>query len=243
MRVAHNEFLNLCRKVFEGQGLSLGDYEDCAEAIVWLEMHGLDGVAELQVLLDHPPLGEVAPPRFEGETLAVLEGTDWSRVCGALAVDLAYTKALHRGMAVVELVGSPAPKLVIRSLLDCARRGVNVLARWRDAAAREHLATVEAGESYPAYRLLEAGKSGFGAVGASPITIVCSQRFSLKADDTGPGLIRLTPHDFAGRYRRALAEGIEVEEALWQRLVNLSRNVLVESTEQSRRRGAGYGGF
>ena len=243
MRVAHNEFLSLCRKVFEGKGLSLGDYEDCAEAIVWLEMHGMDGVAELQTLLDCSPKGESGPPRFEDTTLAVLEASDWSRVCGGLAVDLAYTKALHQGMAMVELVGSPAPRLVIRSLLDCARRGMNALAHWRDKDLRQHLVTVEAGGAYPAYQLLAASEPGSGMAGASPVTIVCSRGITLEASTTTPVLMRLAPEDFAERYRRALVEGIEVDEILWQRLVELSRNVLVESTEESRRRGAGYGGY
>ena len=47
MNVAMTELTDLCKKVFEGMGCPLGDYEDCAQVITWLEMHGLPVLSKM----------------------------------------------------------------------------------------------------------------------------------------------------------------------------------------------------
>jgi LDH2 family malate/lactate/ureidoglycolate dehydrogenase len=240
MKVAQNEFFNLCKKVFEGQGLDLGDFEDCAEIVVWLELHGLNGVAALEGLLARPPGRGGAPPLFEAASLAVLDGHGcWSLACGSLGADLACTKALEQGLGMVEITAMAEPRVLLRCLVDCARRGLYAMAHWHDEAGHEHLADVSAGADYPTYQILAARA---GAVSGSA-RLVCTRGFALTPVSRSPVLFHLSPEDFAGRCRKALSTGIEVPETIWARLGGLAKKVLVEATEEARRRGAGYGGF
>jgi LDH2 family malate/lactate/ureidoglycolate dehydrogenase len=240
MRVAQNEFFNLCKKVFEGQGLGLGDFEDCAEVVVWLELHGLNGVAALEGLLARPPGRGGAPPLFESPGLAILDGHGcWSLACGSLGAELACTKALEQGLGMVEITAMAEPRVLLRCLVDCARRGLHAMAHWHDDAGHEHLADVSAGADYPTYQILA------GQAGAEPgsARLVCTRGFALTPVSRSPVLFHLGPDDFARRCREALSTGIEVADSTWTQLGALAKKVLVEATEESRRRGAGYGGF
>ncbi len=49
----------------------------------------------------------------------------------------------------------------------------------------------------------------------------------------------LLPDDFAHNYQYHNEFGVEVDEMVWSKFVTLSKNALVEATEESRRRGAG----
>ena len=78
MKITRTELSDLCKKVFEGQRFPLGDYEDCAYAVTWLEMHGWP---ILDQLFQDASRFSLTPSRpceiiFESPTEAILEATN-----------------------------------------------------------------------------------------------------------------------------------------------------------------------
>ncbi|MFB9124781.1 DUF3726 domain-containing protein [Paraburkholderia dipogonis] len=51
MKMALNELNALCRSELEGSGWAQGDYEDAAQAAVWLQAIGFDGMEAIGALL------------------------------------------------------------------------------------------------------------------------------------------------------------------------------------------------
>ena len=51
MKTAMNELTSLCRAALEGSGWAQGDYEDAADAAVWLQAVGFGGLEALDGML------------------------------------------------------------------------------------------------------------------------------------------------------------------------------------------------
>lgn len=254
MKVSHNELTGLCRRAFEAAGFPAGDHEDAADMVVWLEQHGLGGVDALRRGLDY--LLVANPPnmvrRFEDSSVSVIDAAGNSvLVCGSLAADLVYTKARRRGLAVVKLQNCYNRRLMLGYLARCARRGMNMLAFWRDReepSVIEQVVSIRAWEDHPTLLLYQVDDRDEQLARNRSVTLIGSPHFSmlqaLHPDPEDAKLLEmLAPEDFERQSRRVWDEGMEVDEGLWQRLKELSARMLVEATELSRLRGAGEGGL
>ncbi|MFJ4065922.1 DUF3726 domain-containing protein [Pseudomonas sp. NPDC089996] len=227
MRVSLNEIQVMCRKAFEGMGFAPGDCEDAAELVGWLHVQGLDGIGTLAQALDYLQ-GEARQPftlSYEDSTLLVLEAHGQSVLrCTATAVELVLDKAVRRGQALLQIHHCHNRLLLLGYLSKAAERGLHVQARWEDARQR-HLADFSAGEQRPVLRS-----------DAQPVTV--------EAFEQGITVLFTRPADplpLLGSTQPMTNQGFSVNEGTWQRLKQLSDLILVESTEASRRHGAGGG--
>lgn len=226
MRVSLSEIQVMCRKAFEGMGFAAGDCEDAADMVGWLQLQGLDGVAALDKALDYLQ-NEADQPfalLYEDSALLVIDAKGQSVLrCAATAVELALGKALRCSHAVLQIHHCHNRLLLLGYLCRAAELGLNVQARWGDAR-QVRIAAFHAGNTQPDLRVEE--RPTAQDVEQS-ITVV----FSQSAKSARP----------QARPQAVLAQGFTVSEQTWQRLRQLAENVLVESTEASRRLGAGGG--
>lgn len=250
MKVSHNELSGLCRRAFEGLGFPAGDHEDAADMVVWLEQHGLGGIEALRGGLDHIHSGDNEPlsREFEDSSLAVINAHGNSVLtCGSLAADLVYARARRKGLAVVKVQNCHNRKLMLGYLARCARRGMSMMAFWRDSQAPvviEQVVSIRAREEYPTLLLYQVEDRDDRLTRNHSVTLIASPHFamlqSLHPDPEEAGLLQeLGPGDFERQSRRVWNEGLEVDEELWARLKTLAGRMLVEESEESRRRGAG----
>ncbi len=133
MKFSKNELLSALKKAFEGIGFGVGDYEDAAAMVTWLEAHGLHGLLKIHAALPH--LMERPHPQLEiiqdDENLSILDARGGSTlICGGQAVDLAYAKARNVGLGAVQLINCHNRKMIIERLVNTARRGMACIAYW-----------------------------------------------------------------------------------------------------------------
>ncbi len=246
MKVSRNEMNTALKRAYEGAGYDIGDYEDAAEQLTWIEMAGFDVFSKLTI----PPCGPKgsATPQlvFESEGLAVIDAGG-AQVCqyGSLAGHLAYNKSLKDGLATVQLANCTMPLMLLRSLSLVAQRGVYLSVYWQDAEG-EHGASFESGAIFPHYwRVSHSGE--IINKEASNVTILCTATPALLADsifrqDENPNLsvVSLSAARLAVNYEKSLQDGIEVELTQWDELNRAAWPILVPTTEHSRG-GAGPG--
>ncbi len=248
MKISKNELLSTLKKTFEGMGFAVGDYEDAANMVVYLETHGLQGLAQLQAalphLLDKPNLQiELIQ---DDDKLIVLDAQGSSTlVCGGQAVDLAYTKARHSGFGAVQLSNCHNRKMIIERLVNAARRGMAGVAYWRHSVNSAVYAVVSIAPhaEYPTYqeyltdgRKTESKQSIFVLFG--PNLSVLQEQVAAVVPAGSDNIANVDPAAMQSAYHDALEYGIDMHLTLWNYLQELVKNVLVEATETSRA-GAG----
>ncbi|WP_449433266.1 DUF3726 domain-containing protein [Pseudomonas putida] len=225
MRVSLNEIQVMCRKAFEGMGFAMGDCEDAADMVAWLQLQGLDGFAALEKALDYLQAEADRPFAlcYEDSALLVLDAGGQSVLrCAATAVELALAKASHTGLAVLRIDHCHNRLLLLGYLGRAASSGLEVKAHWRDAR-QCYSAAFAANDDRPELHAADSAAKGV----EQSITVT----FSRVPDNT-----RVLTSPSA-----ALNQGFTVSELTWQRLKQLANQVLVESSELSRRQGAGGG--
>ncbi|MGF6590056.1 DUF3726 domain-containing protein [Pseudomonas sp. 2835] len=226
MRVSLNEIQVMCRKAFEGMGFAPGDCEDAADMIGWLQLQGLDGLGAVDKALDYLQR-EARQPfalSFEDNALLVIDAQGQSVLrCAATAVELALAKAQASGQAVLRIQHCHNRLLLLGYLCRAAELGLKVQARWSDAR-QVHIAAFAAGSNRPQLHLQ-------AHAGAAPLEQSITVTFSRPPAPAQP----------QGRVHAALGQGFSVSPETWQRLKQRAEHVLVESSEASRRHGAGGG--
>jgi LDH2 family malate/lactate/ureidoglycolate dehydrogenase len=235
MRVSLNEIQVICRKAFEGIGFAPGDCDDAAEMIAWLQLQGLDGIGALKKALAflHDEVDRPFETCYEDAAQLTLDAHGQSVLrCAAQAVELGVSKALRGGSALIRIRHCHNRILLLGYLARCAEQGLNFCVYWRDAR-QELVATLSAEQITPSLRVHELPQPA--GSDEQSINVLISRHFTLlprcSADDIGP--------DAQPALARQLAVGLEVDEEVWVMLRKLGEQVLVESTEESRRRGAG----
>ena len=164
-------------------------------------------------------------------------------IYGNLALDLAYLKAVQHGRGQVKLQQARYQPLILPSLVTCARREMNVVVSWQDRQG-EYMASIEAHQLYPTYTHYQVTSALSDSTKDKTLNILCTITLA-EAQTLRPrphqevALTYLTPLDFALAFARHNQEGMEIDELVWQGMVALSKQVLVEASETSRRRGAG----
>ena len=235
MRVSLNEIQVICRKAFEGIGFAPGDCDDAAEMIAWLQLQGLDGIGALKKALAflHDEVDRPFDTCYEDAAQLTLDAHGQSVLrCAAQAIELGVSKALRGGSAQVRIRHCHNRILLLGYLARCTEQGLNFCVYWRDAR-QELVATLAAGQSTPSLRVYKLPPSARSD--EQSINVLISRHFTL--------LPRLSAEDAAPvdppLPARQLAAGLEVDDEVWVMLKKLGEQVLVESTEESRRRGAG----
>ncbi|WP_116474745.1 DUF3726 domain-containing protein [Zobellella maritima] len=247
MQVSMNELKAALRRCFEAAGYFVGNYEDAANMVLWLEKHGLGGLAELERALPYiksdadKPLSTVV---YEDSTSAIIDSNGRSALnCIAASVDLAHAKALESGIATITVHNCHNRMFALKALTDCGRRGISVTAYWQNGSetVKEYAAAIKAGERYPSFS--EAATS----LVTNPdeqqaLTIVCSSRVdlagSLQRSKGNRNARYISPEQLAENKEYIIDNGIAIDEALWAEINRIGAGILVENTDRSRQ-GAG----
>jgi hypothetical protein len=218
MRVSQFEIYRLVQRALEGSGAPYGVDRDGAQSAAWLESRGLPGLDLLQ--------GDL--PLLEGR----FTGLRLTRDSGGIQIDVAGISAIAYASAVIDLAHEGAALRLHRCrsplfLLPAAvAASVTLQLRWREILCATH---ADAGASLwvgDADALRDSTpteveiRSGSAAMSARPF---------------------LDPAELARRYETSLAQGVEVDDALWRRIDVVAARVQVPASTESRLKGAGGG--
>ena len=244
MNISMNELKAALRRCFEASGYFVGNYEDAANMILWLEKHGLNGLGELKRALNFikadsdKPLSSVI---YEDSTSAIIDSHGRSALnCIAAAVDLAHAKALESGIATVTVHNCHNRMFILKALTDCGRRGISVAAYWQNGEHNftEFTASIKAGERYPSY------SEATTCLDASPedrqaLTIICSSRVDLATTLKHRKTHRVSSRQVELNKEQSVDQGIDIEPALWEEINRIGAEILVENSEHSRANAGG----
>ncbi|WP_372741470.1 DUF3726 domain-containing protein [Neptunomonas sp.] len=247
MHVSMIELKAALRRCFEASGYFVGNYEDAANMILWLEKHGLNGLGELEraiSFIQQDGDKSLSTVIYEDSTSAIIDSNGRSALnCIAASVDLAHAKALECGIATVTVHNCHNRMFILKALTDCGRRGISAAAYWQNGSkvVSEHTVAIKAGDRYPSYS--ESITNLAATTGEKQaLTIICSSRVDLTAS------LQQSKGNFNSRYISALQvaknkeysvdHGIEIDETLWAQINKIGEGILVENTERSRM-GAG----
>lgn len=250
MKASYNELQGLCRKAFIGMGFEEGDAADAADMVAWMQCFGLGGLAALNrgldfLLTDDPD--ELPSVLYQDGDLAVVDGHGQSVLrSSTLALELGFAKARARGLSVIKIRHCHNRQLIMGYLARLAGRGMNVTAFWRNAEhpPTEQVIGFQANSSVPEIRVYAVQEVPEEHEPNDGITLVMANHVDLlpamRSDYRYDLLARHNESDLLACRHQSLAEGIEVDEAVWERLKHLATRMLVEATEASRE-GAGAG--
>ncbi len=247
MNISMNELKAALRRCFEASHYFVGNYEDAANMVLWLEKHGLDGLTELARALPYitedrdKPLSSVV---YEDSTSAIIDSHGRSALnCIAASVDLAHAKALENGIATVTVHNCHNRMFILKALTDRGRCGISVAAYWQNGSqvVTEHAAAIKAGERYPSYSEAITNLPA-STDDKQALTIICSSRVDLTASlqkSKGNRNARyISADNVAENKQQSIEYGIDIDSALWQEINRIGTGILVENTAQSRQ-GAG----
>ena len=240
MKMAINELNSLCRSALEGSGWEQGDYEDAAEATVWLQAMAFDGMDAIGALLGAARQEAycVEPALADTRRTGVRQATSCAGLAGCLlAFELAWARATKAGVGTVRVSNALSPRLALYGLKVMCARGRRFDLSWTDAAVR-HFATSSGHDEYPDYL----GFSAAAVTTAPELTVCCMvDEEASKAPPAGDVLLAgaIDQAELEARYRDALWRGIEVDASHLDRLMAWKDRVLVPATQASREHGAG----
>ena len=247
MHVSMTELKAALRRCFEASDYFVGNYEDAANMILWLEKHGLNGLGGLARAITHikddneKPLSIMV---YEDSTSAIVDCNGRSALNTiAASVDLAHAKALECGIATVTVHNCHNRMFILKALTDCGRRGVSAAAYWQNSGklVSEHTAAIKAGKRYPSYS--EANTSLMTEVGEQQaLTIICSSRVdlttSLQQSKGNTNVLYISALQVKKNKEYTADHGIEIDDLLWVEINRIGAGILVKNTAISRQ-GAG----
>lgn len=242
-----NEFSSLVKRSFEGLGYCCGDYEDAASAGLWMQTHGLQGLDIVQRAVQRQVTGESSlAVRSIGPGEYDIEASDASIVvCGYRIVELAACVTVQHGKCHIQVQNCRDRDSIIAAIASTAGSSSNpiaMLAHWQSMHAKR-LSLALPNTSFP--RLLQLDIDAADAASESALTLLSSRdteeinRLAENIISNSNRTSDLLPRD---KIKRAAADatehGLSVDSVAWNELLLVAGNILVESTEQSRK-GAG----
>jgi LDH2 family malate/lactate/ureidoglycolate dehydrogenase len=247
MQVSMVELKAALKRCFEAAGYFVGNYEDAANMIVWLENHGLQGLAELERTLPYikdDSEKELSTLIYQDNTTAIIDCHNCSSLNNIpAAVDLAYAKSLVSGIATVTVHNCHNRMFVLKAITDCGRRGISAVAYWKNGTtrSREHTVSIGAGHRYPSYQEALTDLC-VDSTNSQSLVIICSAQVDLKTSLQQSAQYREIKKISSGRIENhkeyCIDHGITISAQLWQKINQIGDQVLVESSDQSRQ-GAG----
>ncbi|MFT4629848.1 MAG: hypothetical protein ACI8PV_000962 [Dinoroseobacter sp.] len=259
MRASPDELRSLFKQAFEACGYDFGGYEVAAEMVVWSQMHGFNIFPAIQECLLPMAQNSLSPKVLLDEPHKLIFDNQGHSVLVSASqiVNLACAKAMQRGFCVLQVENCEHPVMLAKLLYDSNNFGLHAYAYWYQAQTQQTL-ELRTDDQQPCPELRYYSNVGgdsstscdSSVSGLDPgqLNIIFSRQdhvdgAELFADrnklfENAQLDRRLTPKYFVQHYQQSLDLGIEIEASLWQRLLDISAEVLVESTEQSRQ-GAG----
>ncbi|KGJ89317.1 DUF3726 domain-containing protein [Thalassotalea sp. ND16A] len=244
MNISMNELKATLKRCFEASGYFVGNYEDAANMVLWLEKHGLNGLNELKQALPYigddfdKPLSNVI---YEDSTSAIIDAHHRSALnCIAAAVDLAHAKALESGIATVTVHNCHNRMFILKALTDRGRAGISAAAYWKNGSTKvsEHTAAIRSGQRYPSYSEAVANLSN-NDDDKQALTIICSSRVDLTSSLQNTNSTFISPKQVEKNKQHTVEYGVEIEEDVWAEINRIGAGVLVENTERSQQDAGG----
>lgn len=232
--VSHNELLNTIEKAFEAMGLRPGERAEAAEAIAWLERHGLDGVAGLVKALEHMPAEADSrlTERYRDGGLRVFSGGGRSILgTGGVAVDAVLSMASRYGLATVRVENCHNRALIAGFLMRAADQHSGILACWSNQHQSQlHLVWQDGARRFPHLRVQARPRA---ASADQSLTLMASRAVdlvpNLPPDTATHRLVRAAdPADMEQAEQRALSRGIHIADDTWNLLKDIASGVLVD---------------
>lgn len=244
--VSHNEIVMFCRKALEGLGVSTGELEDAADAVGWLALNGFDPIPPFHELLRelHSPM-----LRSDNETTFNCMGQSCLLIAPP-TLDYACAQAVQNGQSTLTLRNTLHPHFLFFYVIRCAQRGIHIAAQWRAPdAAHETRILIQPGDPAPTMIEweLDAGKAAgpIPSGGIVTVTLLLATNAPIDVSMLPPphnshsNRREYPPAHFAAQRQHHVENGIQVDAKLWAKIQEIGKRVLVEATEESRRRGAG----
>ncbi len=240
-----NELKAALRRCFEASGYFVGNYEDAANMVLWLEKHGLNGLGELKNTL--PYVGEdlhksLSNVIYEDSTSATIDAHGRSALnCIASAVDLAHAKALESGIATVTVHNCHNRMFVLKALTDRGRSGISAAAYWKNGSSpiTEHAAAIKSGHRYPSYSEATIKTNEHSIDDKQALTIICSSRVDLSLSLQNQDSTMISPAQVERNKNDCVEHGITIADDIWQEINRIGAGVLVENTDRSRQDAGG----
>lgn len=244
MHISMTELKASLRRCFEALDYFIGNYEDAADMIIWMQVHGLNGLSEFEKSLPFLQADSSLPEisiSYEDNISANIDCHGRSAFnCISAAMDLANSKALTKGLASVTLHNCNNRMFVLKALADAGKLGLSASAYWQNETCGnkhiEYAASIKAGSSYP--DLSSAICRATEPFDAQTITIICSSRVNLacqlREKNNTLEINRYSAEDFNCRKLKSIEDGLDVNEQLWQKINAIGASVLVENSERSR---------
>ncbi|MES1937251.1 DUF3726 domain-containing protein [Salinisphaera hydrothermalis] len=233
-QISHNELISTVEKAFEAMGLRPGERTEAAEAIGWLERHGLDGLSELIKALEHMPAeaqGQLEE-RYRDGGLRVFSAGGQSILCGGgAAIDAALSMACRHGLATVRIDNCHNRALIAGFLPRAAYRKTGVLACWSNRhQSRLHLVWHSGVDRFPTLRVQCRPRASSAD---QSLTLIASRALDLQPnlppDSSTHRLLQAAdPDTMEAAEKKALKNGLTVSEQTWAKLKQIARGVLVD---------------
>lgn len=239
MHISMNELKSTLQRCFQAAEYFVGNYEDASNMILWLEKHGLDGLQELINTLPYikadcdKPMSSVV---YEDKTSAIIDSHGRSALnCIAASVDLAHAKALETGIATITVHNCHNRKFVLKALTDCGRRGISVVAYWKNGgeSVTEHTAAIKANARYPSYNQAMTNLQTTSD-DMQTLTIVCSSRVdltsSLQNSYGNRSAYHVNAREVEENKTHSVNHGVEISDELWKEINKIGSGILVEDS-------------
>ncbi|MDA3920561.1 MAG: DUF3726 domain-containing protein [Salinisphaera sp.] len=233
-QISHNELINTVEKAFEAMGLRPGERAEAAEAIGWLERHGLDGIAELVKALDHMPAeahGQLEERYRDGGLRVFSAGGQSILSAGGVAVDAVLSMARRHGLATVRIENCHNRALIAGFLTRSVYQKTGVLACWSNRhQSRLHLVWHSGLDRFPTLRVQERPRA---ATADQSLTLIASRALDLQPNlppdsDTHRLIYAADPDTMQQAETQALTQGLTVSDEAWDRIKHIARGVLVD---------------
>ncbi len=244
MQVSRNELIAVVKQAFEGLGYAQGDYENAADTFVWSELHGLNGLQGLQrAVTDSTTAKKIKPGAY-----SLVSGARWN-LAGAscfqvadLALGALRVQAQRNpdGIVSISLNDYRDPELIAKFISERINQNFAVAAIWfAEQGSRANVIRPDRNALNISYQQYTFSKTDFkkdqplrlyAGVDAEAV----NNRIALSLPEEAQLDVELGGAEMSESFTRQIANGIEIENGLWEKLISLGNNVLVEATEQSR---------
>lgn len=251
MRVSCNELSTLCARAAQGGGCADGVGDELAEIATWLACCDPATLGAIHDGLVHASSRAGPSPAtydYDPDSTILDAAGDSALQCGSMAADLLCSRAYRDGHATLVVRRCHQRVLMVGHAMRIAARGFHALVDWRyDSAPPKQRQALAVSSGHGVAELWTAeGPARENPTGADGLTVtLCAARGE-------PGLARIMDRwsgfsetqtidgpTLLARRDEAWNIGIELPDDLWRKMRELSAAMLVEESEESRRRGAG----
>ncbi|OKL36529.1 DUF3726 domain-containing protein [Domibacillus mangrovi] len=260
MRVSYLELYVHCKKVFEACGIPYGCAEDGAAAVAWGEFGGLLGLNVLTGELDRMKASKMENIRLlsEKEGITHFEGGGQSGLLvGKTVGDYACAQLAKTETAVVYVQNTSTSSLFAQQAFWIASKGKGCVIHYQTAEGAPAWIIATPDSPYPvlaeglhinlenefhaALDNLDRQKSSneFLLICTKKVEVVAHLLEKLKKEAKERNIPIIDSEYVKRTLENSHQYGAEVDRALWDEVHQTGRNILVESTELSRLRGAG----